>query len=97
MSAKHLTASGHPCDTSQTYHALPINKKSTLDICIVRVEIVLPASIDIIVSMSVFVYRGTYQGKACAIKLIFTLDLTLDVIQRVAAEASILSAAQVMD
>jgi hypothetical protein len=31
----------------------------------------------------------------CAIKLVFTLDLTQDVIQRVASEASILSAAKV--
>lgn len=37
------------------------------------------------------VYRGTYRGKECAIKLIYTLDLTADVIKRVAAEASILS------
>jgi hypothetical protein len=37
------------------------------------------------------VYRGTYRGQPCAIKLIYTVDLTTDVIQRVAAEASILS------
>jgi hypothetical protein len=37
------------------------------------------------------VYRGTYRGKECAIKLIYTVDLTADVIKRVAAEASILS------
>jgi hypothetical protein len=37
------------------------------------------------------VYKGTYRGKECAIKLIYTVDLTTDVIQRVAAEASILS------
>ncbi len=38
------------------------------------------------------VYKGSYRGKDCAIKLIYTVDLTADVIQRVAAEASILSA-----
>jgi hypothetical protein len=37
------------------------------------------------------VYKGTYRGQECAIKLIYTVDLTTDVIQRVAAEASILS------
>jgi serine/threonine protein kinase len=37
------------------------------------------------------VYRGTYRGQDCAIKLIYTVDLTADVIKRVAAEASILS------
>ncbi len=37
------------------------------------------------------VYKGTYRGKECAIKLIYTADLTTEVIKRVAAEASILS------
>lgn len=37
------------------------------------------------------VCRGSYRGKECAIKLIYTVDLTTDVIRRVAAEASILS------
>lgn len=37
------------------------------------------------------VYRGTYREQKCAIKLIYTMDLTEDVIQRVAAEANILS------
>lgn len=37
------------------------------------------------------VYKGSYRGKECAIKLIYTVDLTTDVIRRVAAEASILS------
>lgn len=37
------------------------------------------------------VYKGTYRGKECAVKLIYTVDLTADVIKRVAAEASILS------
>lgn len=38
------------------------------------------------------VYRGYYRKQECAIKLIYTFDLTADVINRVAAEASILSA-----
>lgn len=37
------------------------------------------------------VYKGAYRGKECAIKMIYTVDLTTDVIRRVAAEASILS------
>ena len=37
------------------------------------------------------VYKGKYKQQECAIKLIFTVDLTLDVIQRVAAESQILS------
>ena len=37
------------------------------------------------------VYKGAYKGETCAIKLIFTVDLTADVIRRVAAEAQILS------
>jgi hypothetical protein len=37
------------------------------------------------------VYKGTYAGKECAIKLIRTADLTSDVIRKVAEEASILS------
>lgn len=37
------------------------------------------------------VYTGYYRGEECAIKLIRTVDLTTDVIRRVAAEASILS------
>ena len=37
------------------------------------------------------VYRGKYRKQSCAVKLIFTLDLTLDVIKRVAAEAQLLS------
>jgi serine/threonine protein kinase len=37
------------------------------------------------------VYLGSYRKERCAIKLIFTLDLTQDVIRRVAAEAQILS------
>eukprot|EP00600_Ochromonadales_sp_CCMP1393_P010984 CAMPEP_0175000894 /NCGR_PEP_ID=MMETSP0005-20121125/2839_1 /TAXON_ID=420556 /ORGANISM="Ochromonas sp., Strain CCMP1393" /LENGTH=1630 /DNA_ID=CAMNT_0016255735 /DNA_START=161 /DNA_END=5053 /DNA_ORIENTATION=- len=37
------------------------------------------------------VYKGTYRGRDCAIKLIYTMDLTVDTIKRVAAEASILS------
>jgi serine/threonine protein kinase len=37
------------------------------------------------------VYKGSYRNEVCAIKLIFTIDLTVDVINRVAAEASILS------
>lgn len=40
------------------------------------------------------VYSGTYRGREVAIKLIYTVDLTADVIQRVAAEASILSSIQ---
>lgn len=38
------------------------------------------------------VYKGSYRSRECAIKLIYTVDLTTDVIKRVAAEASILSA-----
>ena len=41
------------------------------------------------------VYRGKYRGMACAIKLIYTTDLTLDTIERVAAEAEILSCLKV--
>jgi hypothetical protein len=37
------------------------------------------------------VYRGRYKQQQCAIKLIFTVDLTLDVIKRIAAEAQLLS------
>jgi hypothetical protein len=37
------------------------------------------------------VYKGLYRQKPCAVKLIYTLDLTEDVIKRVAAEAQILS------
>lgn len=37
------------------------------------------------------VYKGTYHKKPIAIKLIYTHDLTQEVIKRVAAEASILS------
>lgn len=37
------------------------------------------------------VYLGSYRRQRCAIKMIFTLDLTQDVIRRVAAEAQILS------
>jgi len=37
------------------------------------------------------VYRGTYKTQQCAIKLIYTMDLTESVMQRVAAEATILS------
>ena len=40
-------------------------------------------------------YSGSYKQQACAIKLIFTVDLTVDVIERVAAEAQILSSIQV--
>lgn len=39
--------------------------------------------------------RGSYRNQQCAVKLIYTMDLTVDVIQRVAAEASILSSLQV--
>lgn len=37
------------------------------------------------------VYLGRYRKKPCAVKLIFTVDLTIEVIQRVAAEAQLLS------
>eukprot|EP01035_Chromulina_nebulosa_P031097 gene31097-41424_t len=37
------------------------------------------------------VYIGSYRQRKCAIKLIFTPDLTEDVIQRIGAEAQILS------
>lgn len=37
------------------------------------------------------VYRGTYRDKECAIKLVFTLDITEDTINRIAAEVNILS------
>jgi serine/threonine protein kinase len=37
------------------------------------------------------VYQGRYRDQPCAIKLIFTVDLTVDVIKRVAAEAQLLS------
>ena len=41
------------------------------------------------------VYIGSYRQKKCAIKLIFTPDLTEDVIQRIGAEAQILSSINV--
>ena len=41
------------------------------------------------------VYLGTYRKRRCAIKLIFTPDLTEDVIQRIGAEALILSSIKV--
>ena len=37
------------------------------------------------------VYRGRYKRRECAIKMIFTFDLTADEIKRVAAESQILS------
>jgi serine/threonine protein kinase len=37
------------------------------------------------------VYKGSYRKQACAIKIIFTLDLTEEIINRIAAEAHILS------
>lgn len=37
------------------------------------------------------VYKGSYRKQTCAIKIIFTVDLTEAVINRVAAEAHILS------
>ena len=37
------------------------------------------------------VYKGAYKSEPCAIKLIYTVDLTIDVIMRVASEAQILS------
>lgn len=37
------------------------------------------------------VYMGKYRQRQCAIKLVFTLDLTSDIIRRVAAEAQLLS------
>ena len=37
------------------------------------------------------VFKGMYKREEVAIKLIYTLDLTVDVIQRISAEASILS------
>jgi hypothetical protein len=40
---------------------------------------------------SLLCHRGRYRDIKCAIKLIYTMDLTEDVIQRVAAEANILS------
>jgi hypothetical protein len=39
--------------------------------------------------------RGTYRQLPCAIKLVYTMDLTEEVIQRVAAEATILSSMKV--
>ena len=41
------------------------------------------------------VYIGSYRQRKCAIKLIFTPDLTEDVIQRIGAEAQILSSINV--
>lgn len=41
------------------------------------------------------VYRGAYRGKKCAVKLIYTMDLTQEIVQRVAAEATILSSVKV--
>lgn len=37
------------------------------------------------------VYMGKYRNRQCAIKLVFTLDLTREIIRRVAAEAQLLS------
>ncbi len=38
------------------------------------------------------VFKGTYREEQCAVKLIYTVDLTPDTIKRVAAEAETLSA-----
>jgi hypothetical protein len=43
----------------------------------------------------VLLSRGAYNGLPCAVKLIYTSDLTEEVISRVTTEASILSAASV--
>lgn len=45
--------------------------------------------------VSLIVCRGVYKKEPCAVKLIFTTDLTEEVISRVMAEASLLSAAKV--
>ena len=37
------------------------------------------------------VYRGSYKKRPCAVKLLFTLDLTPEVIHRCCTEATILS------
>jgi len=37
------------------------------------------------------VYRGTYKQKECAVKLVFTLDITREVVDSIVAEASILA------
>ncbi len=41
------------------------------------------------------VYRGSYKRRECAIKLVFSSDLTVDEIQRVAAESQMLSSIKV--
>jgi hypothetical protein len=47
------------------------------------------------VLVSLIVCRGVYKKEPCAVKLIFTTDLTEEVISRVMAEASLLSAVKV--
>lgn len=42
------------------------------------------------------VFRGKYRGKHCALKLIFTVDLTIETIRRVAAEAALLASVKVI-
>ena len=37
------------------------------------------------------VYSGTYRNRVCAVKMIYTLDLTVETISRIAAEAELLS------
>jgi hypothetical protein len=39
--------------------------------------------------------RGKYLGRLCALKLVFTADLTTETIRRVAAEAALLSSVKV--
>lgn len=41
------------------------------------------------------VYKGTYRKSSCAVKMIFSMDLTEDIIKKIAVEASILSSIKV--
>ena len=41
------------------------------------------------------VYMGSYRKQKCAVKLVISLDLTEAIIQKIAAEASILSSLHV--
>lgn len=54
----------------------------------------MPANYDL---SNLSIRSGRYRNEHCAVKLIFTMDLTVEVIRRVAAEAELLSSLNVRD
>lgn len=48
-------------------------------------------NIDYFIYLLKFIFRGAYRNMPCAIKLVFTSDLTEEVILRAEAEATLLS------